>query len=113
MKALFAAVLALAALVSVRANDRFDVAVYYFGNYHLDPRNEARLGKGWSEWKIVCDRLAAKPDAPRIITVNSWNEWTEGSYLEPDKTNGFGYMDAVKGVFGGKSENQHTHKTNK
>ena len=63
--------------------------------------------------QIVRDRLAAKPDAPRIITVNSWNEWTEGSYLEPDKTNGFGYLDAIKGVFGEKSENQHTHKTNK
>ena len=37
---------------------------------------------------------------PKLITVNSWNEWTEGSYLEPDAKLGFGYLEAVKNVFG-------------
>ena len=37
---------------------------------------------------------------PKLITVNSWNEWTEGSYLEPDTKFGFGYLEAVKNVFG-------------
>ena len=37
--------------------------------------------------------------APHLITVNSWNEWTEGSYLEPDTINGFGYLEAVRRVF--------------
>lgn len=36
----------------------------------------------------------------KLITVNSWNEWTEGSYLEPDKTNGYKMLEAVKRVFG-------------
>ena len=35
-----------------------------------------------------------------IITINSWNEWTEGSYLEPDTKNGYGYLDAIHAVFG-------------
>lgn len=35
-----------------------------------------------------------------ILTINSWNEWTEGSYLEPDTQNGLGYLEAIRSVFG-------------
>ncbi|MDR1860661.1 MAG: glycoside hydrolase family 99-like domain-containing protein [Bacteroidales bacterium] len=41
---------------------------------------------------------ANHPLQPRIITVNAWNEWVEGSYLLPDMLNGFGYLEAVKKV---------------
>ncbi len=41
----------------------------------------------------------AHPDQPPLITVNSWNEWTETSYLQPDDLYGYGYLEAVKGVF--------------
>ena len=34
-----------------------------------------------------------------LITINSWNEWTETSYLEPDNLHGYGYLEAVKRVF--------------
>jgi len=36
----------------------------------------------------------------RIITLNAWNEWTEGSYLEPDEETGLARLDAVRRVFG-------------
>jgi len=41
------------------------------------------------------------PEQPRLITINAWNEWVEGSYLLPDMLNGFGYLDAVKKVMEG------------
>ena len=37
---------------------------------------------------------------PPVLTINSWNEWTEGSYLEPDTRHGMGYLDAIREVFG-------------
>lgn len=36
---------------------------------------------------------------PPILTINAWNEWTEGSYLEPDTVNGMGYLEAIRRVF--------------
>ena len=49
--------------------------------------------------QITKDRLLANPNGPRVLTINCWNEWTEGSYLEPDTKNKFGYLEAVKTVF--------------
>ena len=45
-------------------------------------------------------RLLAKPNGPRILNINCWNEWTEGSYLEPDTVHGMKYLEAVRDVFG-------------
>lgn len=39
------------------------------------------------------------PDQPKLITINAWNEWVEGSYLLPDMLHGFEYLEAVKDVF--------------
>ncbi len=41
----------------------------------------------------------ARPKLHPLITINSWNEWTETSYLEPDDLYGYGYLEAVKHVF--------------
>ena len=38
-------------------------------------------------------------EQPPLITINSWNEWTESSYLEPDNLYGYGYLEAVRHVF--------------
>ena len=34
-----------------------------------------------------------------LITVNSWNEWTETNYLQPDTLYRYGYLEALKKVF--------------
>lgn len=36
---------------------------------------------------------------PKILTINAWNEWTEGSYLEPDTINKFEFLEAIKQAF--------------
>ncbi len=36
---------------------------------------------------------------PPLIIINSWNEWTEGSYFEPDDKYGYGYLEAAKRIF--------------
>ena len=41
----------------------------------------------------------AHPDQAPLITINSWNEWTETSYLQPDDLYGYGYLEAIKRVF--------------
>ncbi|MFW6153654.1 MAG: glycoside hydrolase family 99-like domain-containing protein [Planctomycetota bacterium] len=41
----------------------------------------------------------AHPGQPPLITINSWNEWTETSYLQPDDLHGYGYLEAVREVF--------------
>ena len=42
----------------------------------------------------------AHPNQPPLITINSWNEWTESSYLLPDDLHGYGYLEAIQRTFG-------------
>ncbi|EOR96657.1 hypothetical protein ADIARSV_0080 [Arcticibacter svalbardensis MN12-7] len=48
--------------------------------------------------KMAKDYVDAHPRQVPLITINSWNEWTETSYLEPDNVYGYGYLDAVKRI---------------
>jgi hypothetical protein len=36
---------------------------------------------------------------PKILMIEAWNEFGEGSYIEPTKQWGFGYLEAIKGIF--------------
>jgi len=51
---------------------------------------------------LAKEYLNQNPALPRLLTINSWNEWTEGSCLQPDDVYGCGYLEAIKKVFGAK-----------
>lgn len=42
-------------------DEEYIVAAYYFGNFHVDPRNETAHGKDWTEWQLV---RGARPRFP-------------------------------------------------
>ena len=64
-------------------------------HYYNTPESFAAL---LSKAKKYAD---SHPEQPKLITINAWNEWVEGSYLLPDMLNGFGYLEAVKSVMSG------------
>lgn len=49
---------------------------------------------------LTKQRMLADPRGAHILNLNVWNEWTEGSYLEPDIMNGWKYLEAIRDVFG-------------
>ena len=107
MKKLIVILGLLLSLLNLQAQQKYDVAAYLYPAYAAgDPRfgesavvkentperfeGALRKAKAW---------LDARPKMHKLLTINSWNEWTETSYLQPDDVNGYGYLDAVKKVF--------------
>jgi hypothetical protein len=74
-----------------------------FGNYGY-PFMATISGNTPQRFKAALEatkqRLLSRPPNQRVLTLNSWNEWTEGSYLEPDTVHKMQYLQAVREVFG-------------
>ena len=49
--------------------------------------------------KLAWECVKNKPYEHRIIFLNSWNEWGEGSYVEPDIKFGHAYLDVLREEF--------------
>ncbi len=102
-----------------KARKEFDVPYYPNVSMGWDPTPRCDPGTKWENVGYPCmniignntpenfrtalqmtkDKLLSEPDGHRIVTINCWNEWTEGSYLEPDKKNGMKYLKAILEVF--------------
>ncbi len=76
--------------------DTFDNSGYPFTNT-ISGNSPERFKQSL---EIVAEKLKREPERDRILNINCWNEWTEGSYLEPDTQHGLAYVNAIREVFG-------------
>ena len=51
--------------------------------------------QAWLEWTYKRTREQNFGEE-RLVFINAWNEWCEGSYLEPDLDHGHAYLQAVR-----------------
>ncbi|MFN3420981.1 MAG: glycoside hydrolase family 99-like domain-containing protein, partial [Armatimonadota bacterium] len=70
-----------------------DKAVVRFG------RNPENFKRHLQDAKAFLDKYVPQGKALPIAIIEAWNEWGEGSYIEPHAEFGFGYLDAVREVF--------------
>jgi len=101
------------------AKEEFDLPYYPNVTMGWDPTPRCDLSSKWEDvgypfmntlgnntpanfktaLQMTKDKLLSDPDGPRILNINCWNEWTEGSYLEPDTVNGMKYLEAIRDVY--------------
>ena len=67
-----------------------------FGDIYLN--NTPEVYKAWL--KEACeDTLKNKDnDSQKLVFINAWNEWAEGTHLEPDQKYGYAYLNATRKV---------------
>ena len=54
------------------------------------------LYKAWLEGVVSKTAASSGPDDEQLIFINAWNEWGEGTYLEPDLKYGRAYLEATR-----------------
>lgn len=53
--------------------------------------------RSWLRRSLIQD-ATKHPGQDRLTFINAWNEWAEGTYLEPDQRYGIGFLEAVRSV---------------
>lgn len=51
---------------------------------------------GWWLSQCVERSLLSHPPGERFVFINAWNEWAEGSYLEPDRKHGTAFLEETR-----------------
>jgi hypothetical protein len=69
-----------------------DLGAYPFSAILTDATPDA-FGYQLTQALAWADELAP---GGTVVTVNAWNEWTEGSYLEPDERHGFAFLEQIR-----------------
>ena len=75
-----------------------------FVDWDNTPRyvKRARLFRGASPERFrfwfnkLVENTATRPMNERFIVINAWNEWAEGTYLEPDEKHGMQHLEIVR-----------------
>jgi len=54
----------------------------------------------YKRWLSDATRITKETNPPeeQIVFINAWNEWAEGTHLEPDRKFGYGYLQATADV---------------
>ncbi|MEX6509128.1 glycoside hydrolase family 99-like domain-containing protein [Jiella sp. M17.18] len=96
----------------VSGGDRSELPVMpYYRGITLGWDNSARRSEGWSAWYgfslqayeewltfLKADACKRLPKERRFLFINAWNEWGEGTYLEPDQMFGYAALEATRRV---------------
>ena len=78
-------------------------------NWDNTPRRKYKglvyTGTNPERFEQVLRTLAKKVSGDRedFVFLNAWNEWGEGAVMEPDETDRYGYLEAVKRVMQGET----------
>ncbi len=66
--------------------------------------SEIGLFEKWLRYSIKS--VEKNDEDEQIVFVNAWNEWAEGCHLEPDKKNGFRFLEVIKKVMADRTGNK-------
>lgn len=88
----------------IERNNNFDKDIYFgaFVDWDNTPRkkNKGVVFKGTSpeKFEYYLNKQISKTKNDGFVFINAWNEWAEGTYLEPDDKYGFAYLNAIRRI---------------
>ena len=68
------------------------------------PNELVRTGSTATQFEQMLQQARSRIDAgkaPRVVLIEAWNQFGEGSYVEPTVGRGFSYLDAIRNAFAG------------